>query len=854
FAARAARDGGARAAGWYWAQALVSAPWLLAARVRRRPRASPAPASGDSMLTSMKNDLGYAFRRARRHPLVSGTVVLSTALGLAAATAVFSVVDALLLRPLPLPEPEGLVRVVGVDTRHPEAGGFGGVSLPNARDVGARSRALERIAAYNPNQSGTLLHAGRARPVEYARVGEGFAEVLGVRAALGRTFVPEEHTPGVRVALLTHEGWRRELAGDSSVVGRAIVVDDEPYTVVGVLPPTRLAFPKENLLFWTPLAPPTTGPGSWRSMRSAAWLLTVARLRPGATLEGAQEELDALARSLGREYPDDNRSLGFRVVRLQDAIIGPVRAVVWLLAGAVGVVLLVACGNVAMLLLAHAQARRREFAVRAALGGGARRIVAQVLAESLALVGLGGAIGVAAAPAIVSAFLAIYPGPLPRAAEVALDARVGAAALLALAVAGVLAGLPAARQARRPALGDALRDAGRSGATRRERRAGATLVGAQVAFSVVLLCAAGVLLRSYWNLTRVDLGFEPRGVLTFWLMPTDARQRPPSQLYAELARRLRAIPGVRDVATSYDLPTAGRTFGTDRLVREGTDDTPTTGPTALVQMVSPRLLAALGTPLRAGRDFDERDRPGAPRVVIVNETFAARMFPAGDALGRRVTVHGEPHTIVGIAADSRLGLSPWDPPGPQMYFAVDQMDQAWRYVVIRAAGDPMALVPAVRAELARVDPTLPLAELTTLEERVRRSMAPQRFRGVLLGALSALALALSAVGIYGAAAYSVARRTRELGIRLALGETQRALRRRVVALALAPAAAGTAVGVAITLLAARWLERFTLGVAAGDGATLATVAALFLAATALAAYGPARRASRVDPVTALRAD
>jgi predicted permease len=419
----------------------------------------------------------------------------------------------------------------------------------------------------------------------------------------------------------------------------------------------------------------------------------------------------------------------------------------------------------------------------------------------------------------------------------------------------VLAGLPAARQARGRALGPALSDASPSGASREERRTGAALVSLQVAFSVVLLCAAGVLLRSYRNLTRVDLGFDPRGVLTFWLTPSPSRHAASaSQLYEQLDQRLRALPGVVEVATSFDLPTAGRGFGSDHIVREGTDDTPTTGPSAGVQMVSPRFFTALRTPLIRGRDFDARDRADAPPVVIVNEAFARRMYPGTDALGRRMMVWGKRHTIVGIVRGARTGTSLWEQPIPEMYFPVEQMDQSWRFVMIRTTGNPSALVPAVRAEVARLDPTLPLAELATLEERVRRSMAPQRFRGVLLGALGAVALVLSVIGIYGAAAYGVARRTREMGIRLALGEAPVALRRRVVGWALAPVTLGMLAGLAAALGASRWIERFAIGIGARDAATLTVVATLFLVVAAVAAYLPARRASRVDPTTALRAE
>jgi putative ABC transport system permease protein len=867
FAAIAERAGGAHAARWYWSQALVSVPALLATRAIRAvrtfgraagrtvpPAATTPPTRGDPMLRELRDDLRYAARRARKYPLVAGTTLVSTALAVGATTAVFSVVNGLLLRPLPLPEPDRIVRVIGLDSQFPE-NTWGGVSFPNANDIAARSRTLERVALYNQNWSGTLITRGEPRTVQYAVVNNDLAAVLGVRPVSGRWFLPEEHRPGAdNVAVLTYEGWRRELGGDPSIVGRTILVDDAPRTVVGILPPATLEFPKGNLVFWAPLAPPTTGPASWRSGRASPWLAAVARLRRGVTLDQANAELAMIGRQLAEEYPVVNKTKSYRAQRLQDAIVGPVRPMLWLLAGAVAGVLLVACANVAMLLLANAERRRREFAVRAALGGTGARVTRQVLTETLALTTLGGLLGIALAPPIVAAFLGIYPEPLPSRAQIVLDVHVLAVGVAMIGLAGLLAGLPAARQARSLELGARLRDGSRAAGGRLERRKGSTLIVAQVALSVVLLFAAGVLLRSFWNLTRVELGFEPRGVLTFWLTPAQTPARSEA-FFRELTASLRALPGVREVATSYDIPTAGRAFGVG-VIREGKGDAEDRAPGAGVQMVSPRFFAAMGIPLRAGRDFDGRDRLGAPFVVIVNESFAARLFPGENVLGRRITVWDTTHTIVGVVGDVRRGRPLWDPPEPEMYFTVDQRAQGWRYVAVRTDGDrsPQTLVPAIRAEVRRLDPLLPLAELATLEDRLRDATAPQRFRSALVGALGALALVLSVVGIYGVVAYTVSQRTREIGIRLALGEAQRAIRVRIVGQALVPAALGVGAGVAAAIVTARWLDSFVLGVPPRDAATLGVVSALFLGVTVLAAYVPARRASRIDPTVALRVE
>ncbi len=858
FATIAVRDGSGTARRWYWSQALVSTPTLLVDHVERamRPRRSRATRNGDSILRELWDDLRYTARRARKQPLVAGTTLLSTALAVGATTAVFSVVNGLLLRPLPLPEPDRIVRITGLDSRFPDAK-WGGVSLPNALDIAARSRTLERVALYNQNWTGTLVTGGEPRSVRYALVSGEMAGVLRVQPALGRWFLAEEHRPGSdKVAILTHDGWRREFGGDLSIVGRTIRIDDQQRTVVGILPPMSLQFPKEDLVFWAPLAPPTTGPAAWRSGRASNWLASIGRLRAGTSIDQANNDLTAIGRQLADEHPVVNKTRSYRAQRLQDAIVGPVRPMLWLLAGAVAGVLLVACGNVAMLLLANAQTRRREFAVRAALGGTARRVTRQVLTETIALTAAGGLLGIALAPVVVSSFLGLYPEPLPSKAQIVLDLRALVVAIAMIGAAALLAGLPAARQARSLELGERLRDGTRSSGGRLERRRGSTLIVGQVALSVILLFAAGILLRSFWNLTHVELGFQPRGVLTFWLTPATPHGQSSDPFFREVAAAIRGLPGVREVATSFDIPTAGRSF-TNGVLREGKGDDPERAPGAGVQMVSSRFFATLGIPIRAGRDLDDRDRDGSQPVLLVNETFVAKLFPGENALGRRVTVQDKTHTIVGVVGDARRGRPLWDPPEPEMYFSVQQLDPGWRYVIIRTDGDRAraeSLIPAIRAEVRRIDASLPLAELATLEERLDDAAAPQRFRSALVGTLGALALVLSVVGIYGVVAYAVSRRTREIGIRLALGEAQRAIRFRVVAQAFAPALVGVAAGITAAIYAARWLDSFVLGVAPRDLPTLAAVSVLFLTVTVLAAYVPARRASRIDPTVALRAD
>ncbi|HUQ82408.1 MAG TPA: FtsX-like permease family protein [Gemmatimonadaceae bacterium] len=529
------------------------------------------------------------------------------------------------------------------------------------------------------------------------------------------------------------------------------------------------------------------------------------------------------------------------------------RPVLWLLGAAVTLVLLIACANVASLLLVEAEDRRREFAVRSALGGTRRRLASQLYAETGLLTVVAGILGVLAAPQIVRAFVALYPGGVPRSAEIGVDARVLLVAALATVASGIMAGLPLVRRAGALALADDLRDGSRASTGVRGARATALLVVAQVAFSVVLLFGSGLLIRTLVVLTRLDPGYQPAGVLAFSVTPQRSRHATSTAFYDRLLTELKAIPGVRAVGTLSGLPTIGSGFGMT-FSRQGFDDGPGRQPSARIQLASPDAFTALGVPIVRGRGFLETDNAEAPGVALVSEALAGAAFANVDPVGRRISLMGRDVEIVGVVHDVRRDRSPWEPPKAELYLPYLQRGERWRYVVIKSSADPAALASSVRSIVRQLDPTMAVRDLATMDERVRASQRSERFRAVLVGALAMLALVLAVIGIYGVVAYAVRRQTRVIGIRMALGETTAGVRRRVVRSALAMAAAGVAVGGAGALAFGQSLRGFVHGVPPYDVATMAVVIVVLLAVTAAAALVPAVRASRVDPMVALRAE
>ncbi|HJQ41013.1 MAG TPA: ABC transporter permease, partial [Thermoanaerobaculia bacterium] len=639
-------------------------------------------------------------RRVAKRPLVSAAVMISAFLVVGAGGAVVSALDSLLFQPLPLREPNQLMRVLGTDSRVPEES-WGGVSFANVEDLAKTTRSFDGIAAFGPPMTGAVLAGGEARSISYALVGKRFGTILGMPLLLGRHFTPNEHTPGDNnVVVLTYRGWVDSFGSDRAIVGKDIIVNGVPHRVAGVLAATGFEYPSADLLFWKPLAPATS---SWRSGRGSDWLQAVGRVREGVSPEQAAAELRTLGATLARDYPDANKTRSYTLRPLHEDIIGRVRPTLLLLAGSVLAVLIVGIGNIAILLVAQAEHRLRELAVRSALGANRRTLARLLIGESVLLTLAGGVPGLLAVPWILRAFLRLYPVPLLRAGEV----RFSSIAFVAIVITAILAALPAMRIALRMREGDALRGAQRS--VGGDRKLFDSFVAAQIAISLLVLFAAGLMLRSLWNVLRVDLGFDPQNVITFRLAGTE-------NVYNEVLRELRAIHGVAEAATSFDIPTAGRAFSKS-VAREG-EEYSNERPAVPVQFVSPSFFRALSIPIVRGRGFTEHDDADAPPVVIVNQAFAQQFYRGRRALGQRVTIMDEPAEIVGIAGDVRQGKSPWESAEPAAYFPLAQIDQGIRYVILKTSAPPSAVMPLVTARMRALAPQTPIAEAATMQERL----------------------------------------------------------------------------------------------------------------------------------------
>jgi predicted permease len=798
-------------------------------------------------MDTILQDLRFAARTLRRNIGFTTAAVLTLALGIGANAAIFSVVNAVLLRPLPYADADRLAMVWGWYD------GFGKTttSLPDFRDLRERTKAFSQLAA----RHGTVFNlTGQGEPeqLQADRVTANFFPMLGVRPMLGRAFLPDEERVGGNddVVVLSYGLWQRRFGGEPGIVGRTLQLSGRPYTVVGVAPRDFRFMSDVDL--WAPLRADTAG------HRRAEYLTVLGRLAPGATVEGATADIAGIFAQLATEYPETNGSIRSRVIGMREDLVGDVRPALLVFSGAVALVLLIACANVANLLLARASAREREMAVRAAIGAGRGRIVRQLLTESLLIAALGAGLGLALAAVGLDALRAMNAELLPRFQEVHIDAMaVGFALLLALGT-GLLFGLAPALRLSANALGGALREGTRSAAGGAALRLRNALVLAEVALALVLLVGAGLLLRSFQQLNRVDLGFQPAQLLTYRVvLPTakydSAALLPP--VYDEIAQRTRAIPGVRSAAVAGDLPMNGSGYLSFAI--DGRVPPPDAMEDVQPFAVSPDYFATLGIPLRSGRLFTASDAPGAPPVALVNEEMVRRYFDGRDPIGRRVTF-GDPAdsssvwwTVVGVVGDvAQEGVTA--KPYAQLYRPLAQSPRRGVFVVARTTVAPMAVASGARAALEAVDPELPLTSLMTMEERIGENLLRPRVNTLLLAVFAGIALALAAIGIYGVISYAVAQRTREIGIRMALGATAGDVKRLVVRQGMTPALLGVALGAVGALAATRLMASLLYGVTATDPLTFVVVA-LFLGAIALlAAYVPARRATRVEPVTALR--
>jgi len=805
-------------------------------------------------MDTLRQDLVYALRRLRQAPVFAFVAIATLALGIGANSAIFSVVNAVLLRPLPFSEPNGLVMVNQI-----WEGKATVYSPQNFLDMEASAKSFESLAALDSGGI-TLTGRGTAVRLEGAEVGASFFGVLRVAPILGRGFLPGENDTGRnKVAVLGHRLWRERFGADPAIVGQNVQLNRESYLVVGVAP-AGFAYP-ENVEIWTPMEYDT----QFRTKSRGAWYLTViGRLKPGVSVAHAREEVGTIAARLATQYKEVDEGVGATVRSLHEATVGDSRTALLVLLGAVGLVLLIACVNVANLLLARAAARESELAVRSALGAGRGRLLRQLLTESVLLAVLGGAAGILLASVSLDTLLRLQPEGVRRLGEVRVDRAVVAFAAGLSVLTGLLFGSAPAFQLMRRATAQSLREGGRGLLSGRGHRLRGGLVVGQIALAMVLLAGAGLLIRSFVQLRRVDPGFPAPGALTFRIALPESVYKDDDRrvaLFDDLVARLAALPGVRSAGTVMGLPLSGTRFNLSFEVAARPKLPLAQQPSMEVRVASPGYFEAMGIPLLRGRAFERGDRAGSPQVVVLSQTAVRRFFPDEDPLGKSITVgwgrgEGKPRAggeVVGIVGDVKEGGLAEENP-PEIYLPYAQMPVSTMDVLLRTSVGPMTLAPAAAAVVHGLDPELPVARVRTLDDIVARSISEPRFYVVLLGAFAGTALFLAALGIFGVMSYAVVQRSREIGIRVALGAHPAHLRRMVLGQALVLAAAGVVVGLVGSLALSRAIAGLLFELSPTDPGTLAGVAALLTSVALLASYLPARRATRVDPITALRSE
>lgn len=806
----------------------------------------------------MFQDLRYGLRLLRSNPLFTLVAVLTLALGIGANTTIFSVVNAVLLRPLPYRDAEQLVTVWhrNVNQRGAQAGSFE-LTPANFLDLQKQQQSFTQLAAFASHDF-NLTGAGEPERVRGWQASASLFDVLGVAPVVGRVFTVDEDRAGAEpVVVVSHGFWQRRLGGAGNAVGQTLRLDDRNVTVIGVLPP-GFEFPVKGAELWSPLAFDAEAANA----RTAFYLNAVARLRPGVTLAQAQSDSEAIAQRLDQAFPRSNAGMRFTLEPLRERHGGQSRTTLYLLLGAVGCVLLIACVNVANLLLARATVREKELAVRAALGAGRRRLLRQMLTESALLSLLGGAGGLALAWWGVRALRLLDPGTIARLDEVNLDARVLAFTLGVSLLTGLLFGLAPALQSSRLNLNQALKESGRGAAGAAGHRLRGALVIAEVALSLVLLAGAGLLIRSFVRLLNVDPGFNAERVLTLRVELSQDKAQDAAQaanFYQQVLERVQAVPGVEAASAVNALPIVTPGMRAALVMEDKPDPPPGQPQLGNNRVVSPDYFRTLGIPLFSGRTLTPQDNGQAPPVAVINQTLARRYWGDENPLGKRFKLGARNGdlpwlTVAGVVGDVRQeGLS--NAPLPEFYTPFTQAHARWarpRVLAVRTAGEPLAALAAVKSAVWAVAPDQTIHDVQTMEAVLANWLAPRRFNLVLLGVFAALALVLAGTGIYGVLSYVVTQRTKEIGVRLALGAAHRDIVRLIVRQGMTLTAAGIALGLAASLALARFLAGFLFEVRAWDPLTLGGITLLLAGVAWLACWIPARRATRIDPLTALR--
>lgn len=798
------------------------------------------------------SDFTLAVRSLLRAPVFTTVAVVTLALGIGANAAVFTVVDGVLLKPLPYPEPDRLVMVW--EHNIPRDRRTNVVSPGNFIHWREQQTSFSRMAALI-DTSVNLDEGGSPEELDARLVSASIFPMLGVTPALGRMFTEDEDVPVRDKAVISHGLWQRRFGADPSIVGRRVRLSAVPVEIVGVLPRDFALF-REDIDVWLPLGlPPQARTPRGRSIR------VIAQLEPGVSIDAAQSEMSRIAAGLSEQFPNMNEGWTANVQPMSEHVAGDLRPTLLVLLGAVGFVVLVACANVAGLLLARASARQRELAVRTALGASRLRLARQALAESLTLAVLGGAAGLALAYALVRLLLAAAEQglDLPRAHEIGLDLRVIGFTAAVCIVTGMLFGLAPVLWARRAVVTDALKEGGRAGTSGRAAGARGALVVAEVALAIVLLTGAGLMIRSFARLASVGPGFDTESVMTFSVSLPRAQYADGDrarQFFDALIDRLDKGPGVSAAGAVSFLPLTGPASATSYRAEGQPELEAGAMPVTEVRVISGDYFAAMGIPLRAGRLFNSDEAREARRTIVISESMARQAFPGVDPIGRRVNISwgdDEYDEIIGVVGDiHHAGLD--QQPRPMIYWPHVREPYTRMYPVVRTAGDPEAIVGAAREAVRALDASQPIANVRTLETLVSRSIAQPRLIMRLLSLFAAVALALAAIGIYGVVAYTVSQRTREIGIRVALGATPGGIAKVIAGQGALLAGLGIAIGVPAALLLARGMEAMLFATDPADPATLGAVAAVLGAATLAACLVPLRRALKVDPALALRAD